>query len=41
MKTATENLENDHNYILQLTETMEKIAELGSPMLPIWKKLSI
>jgi len=31
MKTATENLENDHNYILQLTETMEKIAELEEP----------
>jgi hemerythrin-like domain-containing protein len=26
MKTATENLENDHVYILRLTDVMEKIA---------------
>jgi len=27
MNRATHNLENDHVYILQLTEVMEKMAE--------------
>lgn len=27
MNRATHNLENDHAYILQLTEVMEKMAE--------------
>ena len=31
MKTATENLENDHVYILTLTEVMQKIALSESP----------
>jgi hemerythrin-like domain-containing protein len=31
MNTATENLENDHVYILQLTDIMEVIAESKNP----------
>jgi hemerythrin-like domain-containing protein len=31
MKTATENLENDHVYILILTEVMQKIAKIEFP----------
>jgi hemerythrin-like domain-containing protein len=31
MKTATENLENDHVYIIRLTEVMQKMAGVGSP----------
>jgi len=31
MKTATENLENDHIYILQLTDVMERITILEEP----------
>ena len=30
MKTATQNLENDHVYILQLTEVMQKMAANGA-----------
>jgi hemerythrin-like domain-containing protein len=30
MKTATQNLENDHVYILQLTEVMQKMASGGA-----------
>ncbi|MFN8210542.1 MAG: hemerythrin domain-containing protein [Bacteroidales bacterium] len=31
MKTATENLENDHIYIIQLTEIMDRMAETDNP----------
>jgi hemerythrin-like domain-containing protein len=31
MKTATENLENDHVHILRLTEVMLRMAAIGSP----------
>ena len=31
MKTSTENLENDHVYILRLTEIMQKITMSGDP----------
>ena len=30
MNTATQNLENDHVYILQLTEVMQKMASNGA-----------